>query len=510
MSVPSSTAVSPEVLAQLIEASAAINASLDMEEVLDRILHTAMKTARCEGCSIIVQDPVTKELVFRKSNNPVISAQPRLVLKPGVGICGAVAASARPILVSDVSSDARFFPGVDQITAQVTRSVLAVPLLRGSEVIGVLEVINPVDRPAFTEDDLAPVRILANLSTTALANAVTHDMVSREVEGFRRTTPALSAEDFVGTGPTAQRLLAVVRKAAQSMATVLIRGESGTGKEMIARLLHRWSDRSGKPLITVNCGALPEQLLESELFGHEKGSFTGAHARKRGRFELAHGGTLFLDEVGELAPALQVKLLRVLQERNFERVGGVETIHVDVRIIAATNRNLELGVSQGQFREDLYYRLNVIPIEVPPLRQRREDIPPLAEHFLAKCNQRLGRQLEGFTPEALDALRNAPWRGNIRELENCIERVAVLCDGPRVTLADLPSDLRPSFAPEPSPAAPTPEPGESLYDYEVKLMVEALGASNWNVSAAARRLKIPRHHLRYRMQKYHLVKPGRG
>ncbi len=503
--------VAPEVLAQLIAASGAINASLNVDDVLDRIVQTAMATAHCEGCSIILRDSVTRELAFRTSNNPQIAAAQRsLVLKPGEGICGAAVESGAPVLVSDVSQDKRFFAGVDEVTLIQTRSLLALPLQRGKkEVIGVLEVVNPIDREAFTEDDIPALQILANLSTTALTNAQTHDMVSRDAEGLRRTAPNPTVEDFIGTGPRAQRLLKVIRKAAGSSATVLIRGESGTGKELVARLLHQWSDRITKPLIAVNCSALPEPLLESELFGHEKGAFTGAHARRRGRFELAHGGTLFLDEIGELAPALQVKLLRVLQERQFERVGGTETIHVDAQIIAATNRDLEAAVREGAFREDLYYRLNVIPIEVPPLRERAEDIPALAEHFLTRCAQRAGCCLEGFTPEALEALQFAPWRGNIRELENCIERAAVLSDGPRVTLADLPSDLHPGERrPPEQEAVPGPASGDSLYDYEQRLMVEALEACGWNVSAAARRLKIPRHHLRYRMQKYNISKPA--
>ncbi|MBN1476356.1 sigma 54-interacting transcriptional regulator [Candidatus Sumerlaeota bacterium] len=498
----------PGLLTRLIEASSAINASLDLDEVLGRIVELAMEMAACEGCSIILKDPVTKELVFRKSNNPMLaSSGKRLVLQPGVGICGAVVQTGEPIVVGNTAEDNRFFPGVDEQTGLKTQAILALPMKRGEEVIGVLEVINPLDQPTFTETTTAVLMILANLSTTALANAQTHEMVAREAEGLRRTSPHVSDRDFVGTGETARRLLALVRKAAQSNATVLISGESGTGKEMVARLLHRWSDRADKPLIAVNCGALPEQLLESELFGHEKGAFTGAHARRRGRFELAHGGTLFLDEVGELAPSLQVKLLRVLQERTFERVGGVETIHVDVRIIAATNRRIREAVTSGEFREDLYYRLNVIPIDVPPLRERREDIAPLAEHFLARCIRNLGRHLDGFTPEALQALVDAPWRGNIRELENCIERAAVLTDGPHVSLADLPSDLHPSHREE-IPSGPGLAPGDSLYDYEQRMMVEALEKCGWNVSKAARQLKIPRHHLRYRMQKYGIRKPG--
>ncbi|MCU0573470.1 MAG: sigma-54 dependent transcriptional regulator [Syntrophobacteraceae bacterium] len=247
--------------------------------------------------------------------------------------------------------------------------------------------------------------------------------------------------NIIGKSQQMVRIFELIEKVAPAKATVLVTGESGTGKELIARAIHFNSPRKDQPFISVNCGALPENLLESELFGHERGSFTGAVSQRKGRFELAHGGTLFLDEISEMSTPLQVKLLRVLQEMEFERVGGAHTIKVDVRVVAASNRNLRTEVDQGRFRSDLFYRLNVVHVHVPPLRERVDDIPLLVNHFLAKCAQDRPRPL-GIDPEALRCLIEYPWPGNVRELENVIERSVILCDGERIMLRDLPPELR--------------------------------------------------------------------
>lgn len=258
-------------------------------------------------------------------------------------------------------------------------------------------------------------------------------------------------EQMVGVSPQMQELFQVVQRAADSRATVLVRGESGTGKELIARALHHHSDRADQPFIAISCAALPETLLESELFGHEKNAFTGAAAQKLGRFELANHGTLFMDEVADIPPALQVKLLRAIQEREFERIGGTKTVRVDVRLIAATNRDVERAVAEGTFRDDLYYRLHVIQITVPPLRDRRDDILPLAEHFLARFSRENRRQVRTLTPAAADLLTGYRYPGNVRELENAIERAVVMADRDATELT--PSLLPPTiqrFAAEPS------------------------------------------------------------
>jgi len=324
---------------------------------------------------------------------------------------------------------------------------------------------------------------------------------------------------IVGRTEAMREMFALMRKVAPSPTTLLIRGESGTGKELIATAIHELSDRAGGPLIKLNCTAIPENLFESELFGHERGSFTGAVAAKPGRFELASGGTLFLDEVGELPKEMQVKLLRVLQERSFERVGGVRSIEVDVRLIAATNVDLEALVERGAFREDLYYRLNVVPITLPPLRERDEDIPRLLEHFLDKFNRKLGREVREVTPAALRALGRYHWPGNIRELENLMERVILLLDGDVIREADLPVELfgeggratesgRHRGLVEELPG----DGGEALKEIvrvhteelERDLIVRALEAEGWNVTHTAQRLGISRKGLQLKMKDYGL------
>jgi two-component system response regulator AtoC len=262
----------------------------------------------------------------------------------------------------------------------------------------------------------------------------------------------------VGESSAIRQVYQVVEKVADTPSTVLITGESGTGKELVARALHDNSSRRAGPFIKINCAAIPKTLMESELFGYEKGAFTGAVGSKPGRFELAHGGSLFLDEIGEIPVEMQVKLLRVLQESEFERVGGIKTIKVDVRLITATNRDLAAEITTGGFRDDLYYRLNVVPIHLPPLRERREDIPLLVDHFLTRFNERLKKQVTGVEPEAIDRFVSHQWPGNIRELENVIERTVLFCEGPLIRLADLPGELggTPNQAMSP-PTAPAVE-----------------------------------------------------
>jgi DNA-binding NtrC family response regulator len=311
-----------------------------------------------------------------------------------------------------------------------------------------------------------------------------------------------TGKTIIGESIKIKNVLQLVSRVANSNATVLITGESGTGKELIANAIHFNSQRKEKPYIKVNCGALPEGLLESELFGHEKGAFTGAIARKPGRFELADGGTLFLDEVGELTPNIQVKLLRVLQEKEFERVGGTETLKVDVRIVTATNRNLGEMVSKGEFREDLFYRLNVIPIELPSLRERKEDIPMLVDYFTKKYCCESGRKKLIFDKDAMDALTNYQWRGNIRELENVIERIVILNHGETVGKEALPKEIV-YYSSEAIPFV-LPLEGIELDSVEKSLIEQALARTENNQTHAAKLLGITRHTLMYRMEKHNL------
>jgi len=310
-------------------------------------------------------------------------------------------------------------------------------------------------------------------------------------------------DNVIGLSPEAQQAYVLAAKVADSSASVLILGETGTGKEYLARSIHYQSPRAKGPFVKVSCAALPESLLESELFGHEKGAFTGAIARRLGRFELADGGTLFLDEIGDTTPATQVKLLRVLQEKQFERVGGSETLSVDVRVIAATNRNLKEAIAEKAFREDLYYRPNVVTINLPPLRDRTVDIPELVHHFINKCNRDTGKKIEGISPEGMDMLQQYSWPGNIRELENCIERAVILCQGRMI----LPQHLLLSDGllntPKPTATAPATEL-KTLQEVEKEHVARILKHCGNNQTRAASILGIDRKTLRNKIREFGL------
>jgi DNA-binding NtrC family response regulator len=344
-------------------------------------------------------------------------------------------------------------------------------------------------------------------------------LLTRNLAAREATRPGGAVPEFrhgiIGRSSAIQELYSILDRVADTPTTVLVTGESGTGKELVARALHEGSSRRDRPFIKVNCAAIPHELIESELFGYEKGAFTGAAGPKPGRFELAAGGTLFLDEIGTIPVEMQVKLLRALQESEFERVGGIKTIRVDVRLVAATNTDLKKEIAAGHFREDLYYRLNVVPIRLAPLREREDDTLLLARHFIERSNSRLGKHVEGIEPEADRVLVQHPWPGNIRELENVIERAVLFCDGPKVRVRDLPLEVRDdklATTPIPAATAPAPSPapvtGDGLKQQvkaatsrlERELIVHALDQTRGNVTHAARLLKISRKGLQLKMK----------
>jgi Nif-specific regulatory protein len=366
--------------------------------------------------------------------------QKRLQFMSGEGIVGRVYASGIPTFVPDLRAEPLFLNrtgGADQ-SPEVRIALLAAPIRADRQTLGVLVVDceNPTDSPV-SADDLRLVKMVATLlgQTLLLHRSVTaaHNTMQDEV---RRMHKAIKSghhiDEVVGVSAPMQDVFSQVHQVAQSRTTVLLRGESGTGKEVIARAIHKLSPRKGAPFVGVNCAALTESLLESELFGHEKGAFTGAQGLRKGRFEMAHGGTLFLDEIGDISASFQAKLLRVLQEREFERVGGGSAVKVDVRLILATNRNLERMVQAGEFRADLYYRINVVSIQLPPLRERRDDIPAMALHFLNRFNRENSRVMR-FSTDAMRVLTSCYWPGNVRELENCVERTATMAHGDLIT-----------------------------------------------------------------------------
>jgi DNA-binding NtrC family response regulator len=350
-------------------------------------------------------------------------------------------------------------------------------------------------KPFINEELLAKVRVMLRIKDL-------HDELKREKDKNILLTQALekrySFGNILGKSTQMQAIYELISDISNTDSTVLIQGESGTGKELIARAVHFNSHRKNKPFVVANCSAYSQNLLESELFGHEKGSFTGAIRRKIGRFELAHGGTIFLDEIGEVSPPTQILLLRVLQDYRFERVGGEETLEVDVRVIAATNKNLMEEIRKDTFREDLYYRLNVIPIFVPPLRERKDDIPLLASHFLQKFCQEKGKEVTSISPEVMEILLAHSWPGNVRELENVIEHAIIIAKQEKI----LPKDLPQYLLQQPLPAKQL----ISLQDHEKHLIMKTLEETNWNKHQTAKRLKINRSTLYGKMKRYGLIR----
>jgi DNA-binding NtrC family response regulator len=351
----------------------------------------------------------------------------------------------------------------------------------------------------FEEDELL------SLSRRALERRALEREVAYLRSELERTH---DVDEIVGQHPTMEKLHGLIGQVARTATTVLVTGESGTGKELVARAIHRQGARRDQPFVPVNPAAIAESLIESELFGHEKGAFTGAHQRKLGKFELAHGGTLFLDEIGTLRAELQAKLLRVLQEREIERVGGTRALPIDVRVIAATNTDLKDAVGRGAFRDDLYYRLNVVQIVVPPLRERIADVPLLVEHFIRRDRRRFNKRVEGLSAEALTALQAYHWPGNVRELENVIERCVVLAEGPVIGLNDLPLDvLLPQQATRLRAAEALPL-NEATDQFERQIVLRVLERVNWNLTEAGRILAIHRNSLRVKLARWGVRAPG--
>ena len=491
--------LSPRAASALVEASAALNASLDMGEVLQAITQKAAAVLRSEASSVLLLDKRRNRLVFRAAvgdRGPALLGEE---FDAELGIAGNVATTGKARIVSDVQATREFFRGIDAKSSFQTRGLMAAPLIYRNEVIGVVEVLNKLSPGDYDEDDLMLLQIFANLAANAAHNAATHETVVKENRGLRESLRARSP--IIGNSAALRQVNDMVNRVAGSNASVLLLGETGTGKEVTARQIHGASPRKDRPFIAINCAALPETLLESELFGHEKGAFTGAHAAKMGRFEMAEGGTLFLDEIGDISLSTQVKLLRVLQEKEFVRVGGTKTISTDVRIIAATNRDLRAAMENGAFREDLYYRLNVFPILLPPLRQRREDIPLLVDHFISIAATQLGCARPTVSDEAMALLASYRWTGNIRELQNVVERAVLLADGIVVQPAHLPREIAGE-----TPLKDDTQGDSSLWGYEKALIVKALRECGWNQSKAARHLGISRDNLRYRLKKYGIEK----
>ena len=480
-------------LITLYNVSTIINSSLELNEVLSRIMNSVTEVVEAEAGSILLIDEETGRLFFEVATGEKGEEVKKFELKIGEGIAGWVAETGEPLLVPDATKDSRHFHEVGEKIKFKTKSILCVPLKLSGAVIGVAEVINKQNSPSFTEDDIPILDAFANQAAIAIGNARLYGRVRDENLSLQDLKETLALKhDIIGKSRKMEEVYEIIKKVSRSNASVLVRGGSGTGKELVAQAIHRNSSRKETSFVPVSCAALSENLLESELFGHEKGAFTGAVNRKIGKFELADGGTVFLDEIGDISTALQIKLLRVLQEREFERVGGTKTIKVDVRIIAATNKNLEKAIEEETFRDDLYYRLNVVPIQLPSLKERKDDIPLLVEHFLRKYSNEMNKSIRRITPEAMDLLLSYDWPGNVRELENVIERALVLGEDDLISPEHIPDNLKPSGN---GSIHVGQSFEESQRNFRKQFLLNTLIHTDWNQSKAAKILKIQRTYL---------------
>ncbi|UCG07141.1 MAG: sigma 54-interacting transcriptional regulator [Desulfobacterales bacterium] len=484
---------------RLREISTWVSSVQDLDQLLELIIETATRMMDAKASSLLLLDPRTKKLYFKVATGAKKEDVKRFEIELGQGIAGYVAQTGESLLIPDVSKDPRWYKEISESIGFRTRSIACVPLKVMDEIIGVVEIIDKADGRSISNDDLKILSVFADLAALAIGNARKIEHNKREINDLRRELDL--KYELVGESKALRKVISDAVKVANSKTSTLISGESGTGKELLARLIHRVGARRDMPMIVLNCAALPETLLEDELFGHEKGAYTGAASQKIGKFELADGGTIFLDEIGEMSPGMQSKLLRILQEGVFYRVGGNDSIPVDVRVISATNRNIAEDVEEGRFRQDLYYRLNVVQIHMPTVRERKEDIPFLAQYFLDLFKKERGLPTLTISKKAMDAMLQYDWPGNVREMKNAIERAVVMGNGNEILMEDLPQ-----FAAK--PGYPGLNVGISLkeaIDIFKKEFIELnLSHTSGNRSLAAKNMGIQRTYLSRLISKYSL------
>jgi len=487
-------------LTAILEVSRVLTTSFDLEKNLTMTMSTLGRLLDMQRGCVFLLDPLSQELRIVAAHGLTKQNIRKGKYRIGEGIVGRVIEKRTPMVIPNIGREPLFLNKTGSRPQKDGISFLCVPIEFKGEVLGVLS----VDRIYSSEtgsvdDDLRVLKIVSSLIAQFIKLWESYEEVEKEKEDLKRQLKGrYSIENVIGVSDRMQEVFEAVHRVAPTKATVLLRGESGTGKELIAKAIHYMSPRSGGPFIKFNCASIPEGLLESELFGHEKGAFTGALTSRSGRFELADKGTIFLDEIGDLPLTLQPKILRVLQEKEFERVGSDKTRRVDVRIIAATSRDLEALVSEGRFREDLYYRLNVIPIFLPPLRERNEDIPILIEHFLERFNKENNRHVT-IDRGAMQALINHDWPGNVRELENTIERLVIMSRKDRITASDLPLSITVRRYKD-SPITIT-HPA-TLKEVEKAHIISALKETGGVQARAARLLGITERQIGYKIRKY--------
>jgi Nif-specific regulatory protein len=481
---------------------------MDLRQGLRQALEILCTRTEMANGTVTIINPVTGQLEIEVAHGLSAEAHRRGKYKIGEGITGRVVATAAPIVVPQISEEPLFLNRTRARGGQQTLSFICVPIKHGPQAIGALSVDRAYRDGIDFDRDLQLLTILSGLiaQTVTRIQAVNEERRRLELENTklrRELSEKYRIENIVSSSSRMQEVFEMIHRVADSSATVLLRGESGTGKTMVAKAIHHNSRRAESPFVAVNCSALPETLLESELFGHEAGAFTGAHGSKKGRFELAEGGTLFLDEIGELTQSVQVKLLNVVQERQFQRLGGIRLIKCNVRLVAATNKDLEKAVAEGSFREDLYYRLNVFPIYLPPLRERRTDILLLAEYFLAKYNEENGKSIRRISTPAIDLLVQYHWPGNVRELQNCMERAVLICDEDSIKSFHLPPTLQTADSidhrQEPLTFAAAVE------NFERELIIDALKRAHGNQTKAAQLLDTSLRIINYKIGKFGII-----
>lgn len=474
-------------LALLENISNIVGAKLDVSKLLFLIVDAAAPVLKAESSFLFLVDSERKglhcEVATGANSDEVGKKNPKL----GEGVVGYVADKGLPLLIPDMQSDERWNESIDYYSQFDLQSIVCVPMMANMQVIGVMQLINRVDNKPFDNKDLALLSAYAKVASAVIERTKSFQAIARENVGLRDAL--YSNRKIIGEAEVFRKVINDALKSARTESTVLITGESGTGKELIARLVHDNGKRCDGPFIVVNCAAIPEKLMESELFGHEKGAFTGAVTRQLGKFELANGGTLFLDEIGDMPINLQVKLLRVLESFEIERVGGRGTLNVDVRVVSATNKDLKKSIEDGCFRKDLYYRLNVVNLHLPPLRERKEDIPLLLEYFINKYNEEIHKNFIDVSNETLKSLMDYDWKGNVREFQNLIVRIITLEEGSTILPEHLPPEIRKGTSID------FGDLKDAVIEFKMDYISKVLESAGGNKTKAAKILNVQRSYL---------------
>ncbi len=481
-------------LETLIDINTLINSNYsNANSLLTRILESATKLSNGEASSLLLLNSENNKLYFEIALGVKGKEIKRFSLNLGEGIAGWVAKHNTSLIVNDTDSDPRFNSDISKNIGFNTYSILAVPMRLKNTCVGVLEIINKKNNERFTDEDLQWLEIFATQAAIAITNARSFQKVQQKIVSLQEQIQSSKGyHTFITESKKIKEVLDITLRAAKTDSSVLLLGESGVGKELFAEQIHINSPRANEPFVRVNCAALPENLIESELFGHVKGSYTDAVKDRMGRFELADNGTIFLDEIAELPLNVQAKLLRVLQQQTIERVGSSQSIKLDVRIIAATNKNIEKLVENEKFRTDLYYRLNVLPIYIPPLRERPSDIPVLTDFFLNRMRKKTKKKIQGISEEALDLLLSYTWPGNIRELENVIERAVVITQDDYIQASDL---FLNSLKNDNNDTYQGKNLKEAIILFKKHFIARALEANSWKQTKTAKALCIQRTYL---------------